>query len=257
MNTFLIGADPELFVGDGLSVRSIINKIGGTKTHPRELPLGPGFGVQEDNVALEFNIPPSSGKAEFVHNITIAKNFLETYLKSTYDLSFVRSSAISFPEVELQDPAALVFGCEPDYCVWTMERNPRPNAVDKSLRSCGGHVHVGVEGLDPIALVKAMDVFLGVPSVIMDTGELRKQLYGKAGAYRKKSYGVEYRTLSNYWVFDQHLIEWVYDGTERAVHAAAEGLSFDDDKETVLQAINNNSRDAAMQLINKHGIMLV
>ena len=48
MNNFTIGADPEIFVGDETSVRSIVGKIGGTKEHPLGLPLGEGFAVQED-----------------------------------------------------------------------------------------------------------------------------------------------------------------------------------------------------------------
>jgi len=59
-----------------------------------------------------------------------------------------------------------------------------------------------------------MDLYLGVPSVLMDKGELRKQLYGKAGAYRMKPYGVEYRTLSNFWIFSDTTIGWVWDNTD-------------------------------------------
>jgi hypothetical protein len=42
-------------------------------------------------------------------------------------------------------------------------------------------------------------------------------MYGKAGAVRAKSYGVEYRVLSNFWLKSEELMGEVYD---RAVSAA-------------------------------------
>ncbi len=105
--------------------------------------------------------------------------------------------------------------------------------------------------VDSKQLIKAMDLFLGVPSVIMDSGELRKTLYGKAGAYRDKpAYGVEYRTLSNFWVNDDRLIKWVWDNTEKAVQAVESQFALDDYKDSILDAINNNNREAAIHLIN-------
>lgn len=254
---FQIGADPEVFVGDSQGVRSIIGKIGGTKAHPLPLPLGDGFAVQEDNVALEFNIPASASKAEFVKNISAATAFLEKVVNDRYGFNFVKSSAESFPDEELQDPAAFEFGCEPDFNAWTMKVNPKPAAEDKNLRSCGGHVHIGFKGLDITKVIRSMDLHLGVPSVKMDKGDLRKNLYGKAGAYRKKKYGGEYRTLSNFWIFNPKLTEWVWDNTERALVAVKAGMDIDSEREVILDAINNNNTKAADHLINKYNLSLV
>ena len=112
---FTIGADPELFVGNSTGPKSIIGMIGGTKSCPLPLPLGEGFAVQEDNVALEFNIPASGSKAEFVSNMQKATGFLAELVQDLHGLHFLHDSAILFPETELQDPRALEFGCEPDY----------------------------------------------------------------------------------------------------------------------------------------------
>lgn len=254
---FLIGADPEVFVGDDTQVRSIIGKIGGTKASPLALPIGEGFAVQEDNVALEFNIPASGSRAEFVKNIALATGFLEGHVRDTYGFHFVKHSAVSFPQEELNDPRALVFGCDPDFNAWTRSRNPRPNAKDKNLRSCGGHLHVGVDGIDCIAGVKACDLFAGVPSVIMDKGEERRALYGGPGAFRKKSYGFEYRTLSNFWIFNQSTVEWAYNAVNRALDSVVAGLDVDAEKEAILDAIGNNNKDAARWLINKYSLEVV
>ena len=45
-------------------------------------------------------------------------------------------------------------------------------------------------------------------------------MYGKAGAFRPKTYGVEYRTLSNAWLFSKKLQSFVYRGVQRAVDKA-------------------------------------
>lgn len=254
---FQIGADPEVFVGENGQVRSIIGRIGGTKREPLPLPLGEGFAVQEDNVALEFNIPASPTKQAFIKNIKDATGFLEQLMVDAHGLSFVKSSAVSFPQEELNDPRALEFGCDPDFNAWTDGVNPKPKAEDKNLRSCGGHVHVGCTDINPRAGVRAMDLYLGVPSVLMDKGELRKRLYGKAGAYRRKKYGFEYRTLSNFWIFDDKLIAWVYDNTERALDAVKAGMPIENEQETILEAINNNNKSAAEYLVQQFNLQVV
>jgi hypothetical protein len=260
MQGLTLGADPEIFVGVNGEVRSIIGKIGGTKDNPQPLPIGEGFAVQEDNVALEFNIPPSSSKDFFNANLDQALLFLEQLVKDRCDYSFVKSSAVSFPDAELEDPRSWVFGCDPDYNAWTLQRNPRPKARDKNLRSCGGHVHVGYANLtneQKIELVRMMDLRLAVPSTLMDNGELRKELYGKGGAFRDKPYGLEYRTLSNYWVFSPKTRVWVYEQTEKALDAVLNGISATPEQERILQAVDNNDKEVAKALVEQYELEVV
>lgn len=255
---FTCGADPELFVGDSNGVKSIIGKVGGTKELPLPLPLGDGFAVQEDNVALEFNIPPSDSKSSFVHNMNQATGFLEKLMLDMYGLKFVKDSAVSFPKEEMTDPRAYMFGCEPDFNCWTGKTNPKPKAKDPLLRSCGGHVHIGPEvEMDPKEIAKGCDLVLGVPSVFMDNGFLRKELYGKAGAYRPKPFGLEYRVLSNYWIFDNKHIEWVYDGVSRVLEMVSSGVKFDEDANSIINAINNNDKVLAQKMVNKYNLAVL
>lgn len=252
-----LGCDPEVFLQDVVSgtLTSAIGKIGGTKAYPEPLPLGDGYAVQEDNVAMEFNIPPASNAKQFVESIQNTLNFLEGVVRDNYGYKISHLSAASFPEKELDNPAAKVFGCDPDFNAWTGRRNPSPRSSDASLRSCGGHVHIGLpESINRVTVIKAMDLFLGIPSVLMDTGELRKQLYGKAGAYREKSYGVEYRTMSNFWIFNKDLIEWVWRNTERAVAAVESQLPLDELRGPILTAINRNDKELATNLVHEYGL---
>lgn len=259
--TFKLGCDPECFLMDAAkSLISAIDKVGGTKDKPKPLPIGDGFAVQEDNVALEYNIPPSESKKDFTGNVQKAMDYLSK-LVAEQGLQFAPISAASFPYSQLMDMRALQFGCDPDFNAWRGGRpNPRPNAADKKLRTCGGHVHVGYDFADDgekIQFIKYMDLFT-IGSVLMDKGLLRKELYGKAGAYRSKSYGVEYRSLSNFWVFSEKLTDWVWTCTEQAMDAwHAQSVNVDKEGPIIQQAINNNDVDLAMMLIDKYKVNVI
>lgn len=256
----MIGCDPEIFVGNDKGFKSVIGTIGGTKDFPTPLvELGDGFAVQEDNVALEFNVPAAASKQEFINNVVSARDFLGTVMSDAFGLLLRKESAAFFPKEELQDPRALEFGCDPDFNAWTGKRNPRPKASDATLRSCGGHVHVGYKFdsyEQQMEMIRGMDLYLGVGSVIIDEGDLRKQLYGKAGAYRIKPYGVEYRTLSNFWVWDEKLIGWVYDNTSSVLDAVLTGKSFLEYADDINEAINNNNKSLATDLLKANNIVM-
>jgi hypothetical protein len=249
-----LGCDPEIFLRDAsFSLVSAIDRIGGSKESPRPLlELGEGYAVQEDNVAAEFNIPPASDADEFKGNVAKTLRYLED-LVNAQGLHLAPISAGYFPKSQLQDERALAFGCDPDYNAWTCEPNPRPHSLRADLRSCGGHVHVGHTFENPedcLELIKFMDLFLGVPSIMMDKGNLRRELYGKAGAFRAKPYGVEYRTLSNFWVFDPRLCEWVWNATAQAMDAwQNKKINIELYKDDILKSINEDRIDIADRLI--------
>lgn len=246
---FTIGCDPELFLVDEAGkFKSVIGLLGGDKWIPRMLTKD-GHACLEDNVAVEFNIPPCNSFEQFKKEVQATMEMVKGILPA--NLHYDQSSAVSFPDDELACEQAWVFGCEPDYNAWTMEENPKPHSDDKNLRSAGGHIHVGsaLAVTDPAAVVRAMDLFLGVPSVTLDSGTLRRQLYGKAGAMRPKPYGVEYRTLSNFWIFSDNLINWAYTGTQRALDFVHSGKELPAEHgELIQECINNNNKDAYNKL---------
>lgn len=249
---FTIGADPELFFknSSGKFISSI-GLIGGTKDAP--LPISKdGHAVQEDNVSVEFNIPPSNSATEFVNHLNFVLNHLEHRAKELNLQFAVNVAAASFDEDQLMNPAALVFGCEPDFNAWSGKKNPRPEAEDWKLRSCGGHVHVGTK-FDAVRVIRAMDLFLGVPSVFLDPDTKRRQLYGKAGAFRPKPYGCEYRTLSNFWIWENRLKEWVYAQTQKALEFVDSGKQISRKHGVIIQqAINNGDIKSAEFLGNTY-----
>jgi len=249
MNTFTIGCDPEIFLMDeNHKFKSVIGLLGGDKWIPRMLSKD-GHACLEDNVAVEFNIPPCSTFEQFKKEVQATMKMVKDILPA--NLHYDQSSAVSFPADELACEKAWIFGCEPDYNAWTMEENPKPHAEDKNLRSAGGHIHIGsnLAVHDPVAVVRAMDLFLGVPSTQLDGGTLRRELYGKAGAFRPKPYGVEYRTLSNFWIFSDSLIQWAYEGTRKALDFVHSGKELPTEHgELINECINNNNKNAYNKL---------
>jgi hypothetical protein len=106
LNKFLLGADPEIFLEDAAGdLVSAIDKVGGTKEDPKALPIGDGFAVQEDNVAVEYNIPASDSAEAFTNNIQAAMKFLSLQVQAQ-GLRFAKISAAEFPYAQLMDPQA-------------------------------------------------------------------------------------------------------------------------------------------------------
>ena len=223
MQNHFVGCDPEIFfVDEQDNFVSSIDRVGGSKEFPRPID-DEGCAVQEDNVAVEYNIPPVNNVDDFIkYNRKVLAYLAEHAADQGLKLKIVPSA--HFPKAELRDPRAKVFGCDPDFNAWKGgEQNPRPKAADKTLRSAGGHIHLGIKDLDHILLIKAMDLFCGVGMLKYDTDTERRELYGKPGAFRIKPYGVEYRTLSNAWLQSDETIRYVWRQQERAVEFVRSG----------------------------------
>ncbi len=146
MQVVSFGCDPEIFLRDPSGkIKSAIGLFGGTKEKPEPLKtLGDGYAVQEDNVLMEFNIPPAYTPEQFVSSVQKTVDLLSKRA-AKYGLSFAKGSAYSLDPEELQHPKSKVFGCDPDYNAYTGEKNPPPKANDPCLRSAGGHIAVGFD----------------------------------------------------------------------------------------------------------------
>ena len=245
-----LGCDPELFLLKNGKLKSICGMLGDhDKWNPMQLEgLPQGCSILEDNVALEFNTTPATTEEEFVKYIKLVK---QEFLKKYQGFKFSSLSFAKFPDEELQHPGAHIFGCEPDFNAWTGEPNPKIVPPSPNARSAGGHIHVETS-LDRYTVVRAMDLYLGVPSVLMDrSGAPRRLMYGKAGAFRPKDYGVEYRTLGNFWTMKDKTIRWAWQQTERALSMANNPPDFLSLADEIQEIINNNNVDLAKDMV-KH-----
>jgi hypothetical protein len=252
MSKFRLGHDVEVFLfNQELKKHIAINGfINAGKHDPLQIPNAPqGFTLQEDNVALEYGVPPAATVEEWVNNCMYVMERSKEWLPS--NLTFSKLSCTIFTDDQLEHPLSRVFGCEPDFNAYTKMANPSPRPPHPGMRSAGGHIHYETQA-DKIDLVKNLDLNLGVASVLMDEGEQRKQLYGKAGAHRPKPYGVEYRTLSNFWIHEKKFMEWVWRCSERAFEEP-DMFKYTD---RVEECINTNNKGMAEALVKEFNLEL-
>lgn len=211
-----IGADPELFIRNKHTgtVTSAVGLIGGTKSEPLPIPglaSRDGYTMQEDNVMVEFNIPPATSSTRFSRSIRTALDELINVVRTTRsDLEVdVAYSTRLFPQSELCTEQAQMFGCSPDFNAHR-QGQAWPTITPEALiedggawRFAGGHIHLGyeVKGIPEYVVAALCDVWLGLPSIGLDEQGMRRELYGQAGRYRPTPYGIEYRTLSNFWIW--------------------------------------------------------
>lgn len=204
-----VGCDPEVFLRDPKSgkIVSAIGLVGGSKADPRVVNCG---AFQEDNIMAEINTVPANTEDEWVHNV-------QTVLQQLRDHVAPLELVIE-PWIMLDAPieGADMFGCSADYNVYEGCENPPVDAEQAGLlRTASGNIHVGYDEADNhpnsrANVVLAMDALIGVPSIMYEPDNKRRELYGKAGAYRPTPYGVEYRVLSNFWLTDEKYMRWIY-----------------------------------------------
>lgn len=259
-----IGCDPELFfrTKDTKEFIPSFYVMGGTKYKPTDI-TDEGHNIQCDNVMVEYGVPPSKTPEEFVKNNLLVQNYLKDKIAEPNNLELVIFPSAEFKEEHLTNKKAKEFGCDPDYNVWL---GGKPNKVGQSvggLRTAGGHIHVGYNNYNRITnsyIVKAMDLFVSVPLVIMEPDNRRKEMYGKAGAYREQPWGVEYRSTSNYIFSSPELMKWAFNQTLKAIEfindpSKRSSLDYYDNK--IQLTINNKSKVNAEFFVEKFGIQLL
>lgn len=256
----LIGSDPELFIKRNGQLVSAHGMLPGDKKNPHKVKDG---AVQVDGMAAEFNIDPAESEDAFVHNL----NSVMGQLAGMLDGCTLHADPVAHfghEMIDAQPPEAKELGCDPDYCAWNNgSENTKPN-VELPFRTGAGHIHVGVTEDADIRdrdfnascceAVKQMDFYLALPSLFFDEDVQRREMYGKAGAYRPKSYGFEYRTLSNKWLSDEGLMRWAYRNAKLAVERMLEGEELHTKYGDIQEIINTSDKDAALKIIKDAGI---
>lgn len=257
---YTIGTDPELFLFNNKTqkVISAIDKIPGCKAEPYTDNLPEGFGLQTDNILAEFNVPPVQRENDFVENIEFMKNFIKNLAKGfNENFDILCQASAKVPAKELKHPQAKEFGCDPDFCVYTNGPNEVGKAARTNLRSAGFHIHVGYEGHNidtSMSILRYIDVYVGIPSILYDTDVERRSLYGKAGCFRLQPYGFEYRTLSSFWIGNESRLRFIWKQLMYALFASERGKDLPQ-WQIVRDTINNNDIATAKQLIDEFGLI--
>lgn len=258
-----IGSDFELFLQDK-ETKEVVSAepyIKGSKYEPYQFdPDNPFFAVSLDNVLAEACIPPVTTKQDWLAYIRKSIDYISKSIPPNLCTAALPSAILD--KKYLRTRNARTFGCEPDWNCWLKAENPSPKASNPCLRSGGGHIHIGYDEPSLAStewLIKAMDLFIGVPSVLQEPDNERKLLYGKAGAFRIKPYGGEYRTVSNYYLQSDDLIAWVFDNTQLAIDFVNQDRldEIDSVGSQIQEAINSANKVLAQNLIHQFNIPMV
>ncbi len=212
MNTkvdFKIGADPELFIMDGIEYVSAYGLLPGTKSEPHKVEHG---AVQVDGCAFEFNIDPTNEEDVFVRNVkSVMKQMEDMIQKIDKNLKLVAHPVAHFDFDYFQrlPKEAKLLGCDPDYDFDGNQKVPKEEFQHEAWRVAGGHIHVGwTNEEDPFfpdhfeackRIAKATQYLeFFEPRTILE--KKRSKHYGQPGSFRPKSYGIELRAPSNRWL---------------------------------------------------------
>ena len=246
-----LGSDPEVFVLDGKggllpAWRFLPNKrVGVQCEHPYISPFlqspqtsraGRAFW---DGFQAEFSTVPQSCVAFLSDSIragllTTLKRAKEIEPKARLTLQNVFQIPVS--ALRTESDAHVVLGCDPSFNAYYMSGEFPGDSRKLRYRFAGGHIHI--EGVATefstgssdyekraklaIPFVQTLDKILGVWAVgaaASFDNPVRRKYYGLAGEYRLPKYGVEYRTLSNFWLAHSAIVNLVFELTRSITYA--------------------------------------
>lgn len=259
-----MGCDPEFFFfkgGEVLEAEKVISKDGVTTPQGR---------VIIDGIQAELN--PSHSDCRKILANNIAKCFYQLAEKIKWDkelrVDFSQMIKVGREKLDSIDKNTKRLGCNPSRNIHNKHHRANKITIDTNtyqFRSAGGHIHLGrlsntpdtkLPGdkviNNPSKLIPMMDVIVGNTCVLLDRdigNRERRKVYGKAGEYRVNDHGIEYRTLSNFWLRSYPLMSLVFGLSRYAVELTACG--FDKiilagvDMKNITKAINENDFELA------------
>lgn len=261
-NNILLGSDCEWFLQDK-NTKEIISAEGivkGTKDCPFYFdPENDFFATSLDNVLAEGNIPPAKTAYQFYKNLEKLNKYINANIPANLQTLAIPSARLD--EKWLATDNAKTFGCQPSINCWTNTKVFVEPTGD-NLRSAGLHIHAGYDNPNVEANLlggKAMDLFLGIPSILIEPDNERRVVgYGAAGNIRHQRHGFEYRSLSSYFASSRKLIQWCFKNTMEAIKFVNEGKShlIADMGDVIQDIINNNKKQQALEIINQFNIKM-
>lgn len=283
-----LGCDPEFFFADRRG--DVIGSEKILEGHTR------ASGIIIDGVQAEMNPGASSCRETLAGNISACFGRIHQILKSRGDnVTLKMDTLVDISERELNSlsDASRRFGCAPSTNIYSQGENKtseiKANPATYLKRSAGGHIHLGnyLSGyLDektyggnseyarqhdqakrlekamkqmPEIMVPILDIVVANTCVLLDRqagNKERRENYGRVGEFRIKDYGIEYRTLSNFWLLSYPLMSLVTGLCRLAVHLVSESNEHNDyvkalfdavSREDIVKAVNENDFDLAMK----------
>lgn len=214
-----IGSDPEVFITKDGKIVPSVGLVGGRKKFPRKIKGSKvGLGVLEDNVTVELN-PRAYAFSSRLDCNQLAYNMGKELadLLAGAGLGYTLGHTHLFNAVELASPQAQEMGCDPDFLAHddgAFRAALSPKLLG-NYRFAAGHIHIGYDSsiIPACPMIQLIEALAYLPLLHKDQQGYgqngRRSYYGIAGLFRTTSYGVEWRTPSNFWMKDGKLLEEV------------------------------------------------
>lgn len=220
-----------------------------------------------DGIQIEFNPMPRTCRAQVCYQLVASFRELKKQLDANnMKASFTGVISVAKAELESLDADSRRLGCAPSLNVFDAAATVKVRDGYRT-RSAGGHLHFGLMGarpdqaadyphFQPAVLVPLLDAILGNTCVMIDTDpkqRIRRRVYGRAGEYRLPPHGLEYRTLSNFWLRSIYLSSFVMGLGRQVISAlyyapkAMTAMLGSIDMSKVRKAINTNNADLARE----------
>ena len=229
MGIFL-GSDPEIFVHKSTGSLFPAFEFMGSKISPNK--TKDGNNAYWDGFQAEYNITAQPYIAGCLNSLRSGlsavidqarKHDPGAYLSSKpvvkVDLNYLKTLPEEFTE----------FGCMPSYNAYKIRGNTR-DGRHVPHRFAGGHIHFGIgltHSRDTVEeIVKALDSILAVACVSLFENiddPVRRQYYGLPGEFRVPEHGLEYRPLSNAWLFHPQLAAIILDLARKVLFLGMSG----------------------------------
>lgn len=230
-----LGADPEIFLerGDGTLLPAFAFLP--SKYEPLRTPEE-GCSYYWDGFQAEYNIVPSVDLNECLKSVRYGlKSLLKTAKDHDPSARLSTKTVFDTPlemlrELNAVSPEFVEFGCMPSYNVYGID-GQHLDGVNCPHRFAGGHIHFGISRNDAAmeaipAIVRALDAALGVACVSLFENfdnPVRRRYYGLAGEHRLPPHGLEYRSLSDAWLFNPKLASMVLDFARKILLTTVNG----------------------------------
>lgn len=259
-----IGCDPEMFItsskGDILGSEHLLPE-GGMSAGDRD-----DSKIVRDGVQIELNPEANECRAYLGNEVHRCFRDLNEELKnSDMKPDFSPVVEVSKRELDRLSEKSREFGCAPSFNSHT-KSTTKVGELDGSTyrtRCAGGHIHLGggYGALSkPEILVPILDILVGNTAVLLDRDagqKERRKYYGQAGEYRLPPHGLEYRTLSNFWLRAYPLASFMWGMSRLSVGIAEMGEAYYTklfelvDMADIVKAINENDFDLAYKNFEK------
>ena len=272
-----VGFDIELVVIDAKTKKLVLPyEEGGINLKKHTIPTIYGSGwIHTDGVMLEINPHPFACRMESGWSIKECLKGAEALIEKNYGRPV---KLLALPNTTLDKEIwkkakleTLLLGCQPTYSAYEIGDTPCKVAVDSHYpyRGGAGHIHFSLNYArvpwtmftlsheTAKILCKLLDRTLGIIGVLLSPypklEALRRVTYGQAGNYRLQPHGLEYRTLSNFYMIHPTITSLIHKIGRKVVNDALVNWPVRYDflslsNEYIQKVINTNNVAAARRI---------